>query len=190
MWCPVIFPLDGTYPESFRLVQLAQTIEDFPSRLARPAVGVLVNVSPGRRCIGPNQEAETLQQPIAAGPARVCVSHIVVDARRLCVTQDGNAHRLDMTVPAPDPIESVRLRSRPPREIEPARYGLLLALEVLEQRNLFVALNKDTGRVADEYFAQAFVGRIVSAKPDRRRLFRLLANIEFNVLILPALALL
>jgi len=65
-----------------------------------------------------------------------------------------------------------RVVARPAAQIEASRNTLLLAIEMLEQRDELVTLNKEAGRVRHQQRAYCLITRIICAIPDRFWFFR------------------
>jgi hypothetical protein len=86
-----------------------------------------------------------------------------------------------MPVTTNDAIERVRLSTRPSREIKSARDGLVVPVEVSEEGDELVPLDEHACRVADQQLADGLVGGIVGAVADRRRLLRLVPEIETDI---------
>src|SRR5262245_54446290 len=153
----VIWALHGPELERSGLGELGNPLEYSPDQISLRQVRIFVNILPAGRLIGPHQQPETLDQPVAAGAIRICPADVFGNLRRLGIAQHPDANRLDMDVTTSDPIEGVRLRSRPAAQVEATRDTLFLAIEMFEQRDELVTLDEKPGRVRHQQRADCLV---------------------------------
>jgi hypothetical protein len=164
--------LHGAQFERLGFCELGDPFKDSPNHVPLYRIGPLVDVLPSDRLVRPDQPAEPLDQPISAGTIRVSATDVFGNLRGLSVAQYSNADRLNMNVTAGDAVEGVRLGTRPSAKIETSRNALLFAIEVLEQRDEFVTLDQEPGRIRYQQRADRLVARIIGAIPNGLRLFR------------------
>src|SRR6516164_2726908 len=111
---------------------------------------------------------KALHEPIAAGTAVIGAADVFGNADWLSITEHRQTHRVDMTMPAHDPVERIGLRAAPPRQVEPSRHSLVLAIQVLEQGHQFVTLDENARRVRNQQLADSLIGGIVRSVPNRQ----------------------
>jgi hypothetical protein len=88
-----------------------------------------------------------LDQTVAAGAVRVGTADILRELYGLRVAQHANADSIDMDMTAGDAIEGIRLEAGPTAQVKAARDTLLLAIEMLEQRDKLITLDQEASRI-------------------------------------------
>src|SRR5262245_21952835 len=107
----VIRPFLGAELERCVEVDLGGLFKHLPRGLARLGVRVLVNVAPFAGRVGPNHEAKTLNESVAASAAVIGAADVFADPCGLSIAENRNARGLDMAMSAHDPVEGIGRRA-------------------------------------------------------------------------------
>ena len=141
-------------------VQLRKVFKGCPCLLSGCRIREPINLSPASVLIRPCKQTKPLDETVVGSPACNGAAYVFARTPRLSCTEQGNANPINMGIAPRNPVERVAARSVPCGQIEPASRRVFLPVQIPEQRDKFVAIDKYAIRIVRQNDAQAFIAKL------------------------------